>query len=105
VPVGGIGEPWRHLPRLHSLPDCLRPGLGLFVGHEGHGSNFAGAVANLTMPLQNREHVFVKRQVSCRFRRLPGLQRERSQAEQEQQRPGSPIQGLRNVAYRQRLNW
>lgn len=74
MPDGGIGKPRRHLPRFHSLPNCSRPWPGLFVRHKRHRSNFARAMAHLAMPLQNREHVFVKRRTSSRCRRLPGLQ-------------------------------
>lgn len=44
--VGVVGVPWGHLALLDDFfEDGFGPGADFFVAHEGHGSDFAGAVA------------------------------------------------------------
>ncbi len=57
----GLGEPWRHAPAEHLLADTLRPGTGLRVCEQRHRADLSGAVAGLTVPLEDRKHVGVER--------------------------------------------
>ena len=55
-----IGQPGRHLPQHHSLPNRLRPRADLLVSQERHGCRFSRPVTDLTAFLQDRQHVLVE---------------------------------------------
>ena len=65
VRVAGIGEPGRHLLRDHGGLDRARPRSGLLVGDERHRGDFAGAMAGLTVRLQDGQDVLVERGIVC----------------------------------------
>ena len=55
-----IGEPWRHLLSRDRRFNRFRPRAGCLVRQEGHGTDLAGPVANLTVPLKDRKYVLVE---------------------------------------------
>ena len=55
-----FGEPRRHNPAGDGVADGFRPGADVFVSGEGHGRDFAGAVAFLASILEDREDVAIK---------------------------------------------
>src|SRR5712664_814124 len=71
-------EPRRHLPGEHGGFHRLGPGAGVLVGQKRHGRGFARPMTSLAIPLQNRQHVFVK------SNGLRGTESRQRQAEDEQ---------------------
>ena len=60
VTVVRIRKPRRHLPADYSRLYAFCPGPRVFVGHEGHGSDFTRTMTGLAVLLKNRKNVFIK---------------------------------------------
>src|SRR5215510_3785077 len=61
IPVARVREPWRHLLTQNRFLNRSSPWTRAFVGQEGHWRNFAGPVTELTISLEYRKHILVKR--------------------------------------------
>jgi len=55
-----IGKPRRHSALAHGVGHRVRHWPNLLIGDKGHRANFAGSVAALAVPLQNRQDIAVK---------------------------------------------
>lgn len=66
APKSRVGKPRRHHFGFNRFRDDRRPLPSLLIRHQGHGSDFAGAVTTLAMVLKDGENISVEGGMSGR---------------------------------------